>query len=54
MTLDGQVLLIAFLATSLDLILWATESDNRFQRQRSASPTGSNRLGAKQCPRTLP
>ena len=38
MTLDGQVLLIAFLATSLELILWATESDNRFPRQRSTSP----------------
>ena len=52
MTLDGQVLLIAFLATSLELILWATESDNRFPRQRSTSP-GSNRLAAKQRSRTL-
>jgi hypothetical protein len=44
MTLDGQVLLIAFLAMSLKLILWAAEHDTVSQPQSGAPPTNSKRL----------
>jgi hypothetical protein len=46
MTLDGQVLLIAFLAMSLRLIAWGIAPDDQPQPHTRTRPTNSNGPGS--------
>jgi hypothetical protein len=46
MTLDGQVLLIAFLAMSLELIVWGIEPDDQPPPHARMRPANSNGPGS--------